>query len=111
MNLENCKNKLISLEDKYLKDKIKVKEYYNEIMDAIYNYVDDKDEVISLKPIDEIVSGEDCEGILMNPNFNSLYYFKEYNEVYEVDYDLLVTLSRQTIKQIQKTKEKEFDLC
>lgn len=111
MNLENCKNKLISLENKYSKDKMKVKEYYNQIMNVLYDYIDNNDEFISLKPIDEIVSSEDCEGVIMNPNFDSLYYFKNYNDVYEVDYDLLVNLSKQTIKQIQKNKEKEFDIC
>jgi len=113
MNKEELKNRISSLEDKYSTKQKEVLNYHRELLNTFYEYADSNnntdyefDEVFK-----DIVSGEDCEGLVAYANPHSLYYWKSSSEVYEIDYDFLKDLSREALKCYEKNKQEDFDIC
>lgn len=117
MNLKDLENKVLNLEKKYSKKPNQVLNYFNELNDVFCEYSDlnNNMDYEFKKVFDEIVSGEDCIGSIMDVDPRELYYWTEDDHgktvVYSVDYNLLADLSKQVLKCYEKNQEKEFDIC
>lgn len=111
MNLEQCKNKINTLEKKYFNNQKNTRGYYQELCDTLYDYAEETGNYDPIKCFNEIVSSEDIEGLMNYPTPNSLYLWKSNTEVYEVDYKMLTELSKESLKELTKDKEQSLDIC
>lgn len=116
MDLKELKNKVLDLEKKYSKKPNQVLNYHNELINAFYEYADSNNNTdYEFEEIfGDVVSGEDCIGLVMGANPKELYYWKDDHGktvVDLIDYNYLADLSKQALKCYEKTKEKDFDIC
>ncbi len=116
MDLKELKNKVLALEKKYSKKPNQVLNYHNELINTFYEYADSNNntDYEFEEVFDDIVSGEDCMGLVMGANSKNLYYWKDNHGktvVDLIDYNYLADLSKKALKCYEKTKEKEFDIC
>lgn len=111
MNIEQCKNKLKSLEKKYFNKQKDTSGYFQEVCDTLYDYAEETGDYECLEDFEEIVSSEDMEGLMNYPTPNSLYYWKSDTEVIEVDYQMLKDFSYKVINKLEKDKESSLDIC
>lgn len=105
--LKKLKNNINFLIKKYKNDKLNILDYFYELYMQFYNFAETTGNYDWEKILSNIVNGEDCEGIVSYPNFNSLYYFYEKNVFEEIDYKLLTKLSKLAIKEIKNSIQKE----
>ena len=112
MDFKDLENKIKKIEQKYSINKKDVSNYYDELYDAFYEYEKLTGDESFCNVYSDIVSGEDCEGVITFPDFSSLYYFSKVREAEEVDYKLLTSITNNAIKEFkEKHKEKELDMC
>lgn len=118
MSNEELKNKIIKIQNKYKTRQHDILNYDKELTNAFYEYADKNEDYDYEfeKIFNDVISGEDCIGLVMGAKSNSLYYWKNVDGktvVEEVDYDLLTKLSNDALKCYEKSKDKEadFDIC
>ena len=111
MNLEQCRKKINALEKKYFNNQKNTTKYYQELCDVLYDYAEETGNYDPINCFNDIVSSEDMEGLMNYPTPNSLYYWKSYTEVYEVDYKMLTELSNEALTHLTKDKEQSLDIC
>lgn len=117
MNFEILKTKVENIKDKYSNQKNNISGYLKEIDDVFYDYGTDNDNFAFEKILNDVISGEDCEGLVMGASPNKFYHWKGTSNrpiVTEVDYKLLSELVDEALNLIQEyetTNKKEFDIC
>ena len=114
MDVKELNNKILGLEKKYSTKQNQVSNYYNELLNTFYEYADSNfnDDYEFDEVFKDIVSGEDCIGVVMGAKPENLYYWKEVNgrpSVDTIDYKYLANLSREALKCYDKGKN--FDIC
>jgi len=110
MNIKQLESNLTDLEKKYFNNQENIKEYYQDIMNNLYDYLDKTYDDNVLNYFNNIITGEDLGGSKFNVNPNSLYYWLGNFKVAGVDYKMLKDLSKKTIKEISKINSKRKDL-
>lgn len=104
---------LETVKEKYSHQKNNISEYLKEVNDIFYSYAEATDNYAFESILEDIVSGEDCEGYVAYVNPKALYHWKVIDgctSVSEVDYDLLTELVDKAI-EVTEEKEKDYDIC
>lgn len=109
MEIKKLKNNLESIIKKYEKDKSNIKDYLDELYDAFYEFADNTGNYDFEHNFGNIISGEDCIGLVSYADIDSFYYWKSSREVSNIDYDLLTKITKETISEIENNKD--FDIC
>ena len=116
MDVKELNNRILGLEKKYSTKQDQVSNYYKELLNTFYEYADSKynDDYEFDEVFQDIVSGEDCIGLVMGASKGDLYYWDVVDgktKVTKIDYKYLSDLSRQALKCYDKEKKVEFDIC
>ena len=118
MNVEELKNKVQKLENKYYEKQLKfTNKYFGELCEIFYESADlnDNTDYEFDEVFKEIVSGEDCMYDVAGARNDALYYWSEdengKTKIEELDFNLLKTLANKALTYYEKDKEKDFEIC
>ena len=116
MDVKELNNRILELEKKYYTKQDQVLNYYDELLNTFYEYADSNynDDYEFDEIFKDIVSGEDCIGVVIGAEYDALYFWREENGrtiVDKMDYKYLADLSRQALKCYDKEKKVDFDIC
>ena len=116
MDVKELNNRILELEKKYYTKQDQVLNYYDELLNTFYEYADSNynDDYEFDEIFKDIVSGEDCIGVVIGAEYDALYFLREENGrtiVDKMDYKYLADLSRQALKCYDKEKKVDFDIC
>lgn len=112
MKLEQCKQNIKKIQNKYASSKDKIFEYHKELYNELLEFGEESGNYAFEDIFADIVCGEDCEGIVSFPDYSKLYYFERYDSVISIDYNIMTELSNKSLDLLETSKEKDnIDLC
>lgn len=116
MSFEELKMRIEKIKAKYSNEQNNVSGYLKEINNEFYEYGTITENYAFEEVLNDIISGKDCEGIVMGASPNKYYHWKGIDKprVSEVDFELLSELVDEALditEEYNKTKVKDYDLC
>lgn len=116
MSFEELKTQIEKIKVKYSNEQNNVSDYLKEIDNEFYEYGTVTENFAFEEVLNDIISGKDCEGIVMGASPNKYYHWKGKDKprVSEVDFELLSELVDEALditEEYYKAKVKDYDLC